>query len=68
MLQKKSCRGCGTDMTTNAVCGVCKEDISWHCSRCIKMEAATHVHNYERTVYKEATANSCQSSLSFSTK
>ncbi|MGB6529182.1 MAG: hypothetical protein WBF33_13825 [Candidatus Nitrosopolaris sp.] len=62
MLQKKSCRACGTNMTTTAVCGVCKEDVSWGCSRCAKMEAETHVHTYERAGYKEeisATANSC---------
>jgi len=34
ILQKKSCRACGTNMTTTAVCGVCEEDISWRCSRC----------------------------------
>jgi hypothetical protein len=57
-------------MTTIAICDVCKEDISWRCNRCTKMEAATHVRNYERAVYKEdisATANSCQSHLNFGT-
>ena len=57
-------------MTTTAVCGVCEEDISWRCSRCTKMEAATHVHTSELAAYEEeisATANSCQSHPSFST-
>jgi len=70
MLQKKSCRPFRTNMTSTAVCGICKEDISWRCSRCTKMEAATHVHTSELAVYKEeisATANSCQSHPSFST-
>ena len=40
-------------MTTTAVCGVCKEDIPWRCSRRTEMEAATHAHAYERVVYKE---------------
>jgi hypothetical protein len=44
---KKSCRACGTTMTTVKVCDVCKEGISWLCSRCTKMETATHIHNYE---------------------
>jgi hypothetical protein len=46
------------------------EDISWRCSRCTKMEAATHVHTSELAAYEEqisATANSCQSHPSFST-
>ena len=69
MLQKKSCRACGTNMTTTAVWGVCKEDISCRCSRCTKMEAATHVHTSELAAYEKeisATANSCQSHPSFS--
>ena len=56
-------------MTTTALCGVCKEDISWQCNRCTKMEAATHAHPYERAVYKEeisAIDNSYQSHLIFS--
>ena len=59
-----TCRACGTNMTMTAVCGVCKEDISWRLSRCTKMEAVTYVH----TLYKEeisAIANLCQSHLSF---
>lgn len=46
------------------------EDISCRCSRCTKMEAATHVHTSELAAYEEeisATANSCQSHPSFST-
>jgi len=45
------------------------EDISWRCSRCTKMEAATHVHTNELAAYEEeisSTANSCQSHPSFS--
>lgn len=65
MLQKKSCKACGTYMITTAVghimsCGVCKEDIAWRRSRCAKMEAAAHVHTYEQAVNKgeiSATAN-----------
>ncbi|MGB7954727.1 MAG: hypothetical protein WCF23_12180 [Candidatus Nitrosopolaris sp.] len=56
-------------MTTTVVCGVCKKDISWRCSRRTEMEAATHAHAYERVVYKEeisAIVNSYQSHLIFS--
>jgi tRNA(Ile2) C34 agmatinyltransferase TiaS len=67
MLQKKSCRTCGTKMTTVTVCGVCKEDISWRCSRCTRMEAIIHVHNYKRAVDEEVTASSRKSHLSFGT-
>ncbi|MDQ6667581.1 MAG: hypothetical protein M3Y53_05055 [Thermoproteota archaeon] len=56
-------------MTTTSVCGVCKEDIPWLCSRHTEMEDATHAHAYERAVCKEkisAIANSYQSHLIFS--
>ena len=48
MPNKKSCRACGINMTTTAVCGVCKENMSWRCSRCNKIEDTTHLHTYEQ--------------------
>ena len=44
MPHKSSCRSCGTFLTPKALCNVCKEHISWICSRCNKMEDVTHVH------------------------
>ena len=45
MYNKESCKACGTYLTSVSLCNVCKEQISWVCSKCAKMYDVTHAHN-----------------------
>ena len=45
MYNKESCKACGTYLTSVSLCNVCKEQISWVCSKCERMYDVTHTHN-----------------------
>jgi predicted amidophosphoribosyltransferase len=44
MSYKSSCRACGAAVTSLVMCNVCKEHISWICTRCYRKEDVTHMH------------------------
>jgi hypothetical protein len=48
MFNKESCRGCGFYLTPIATCNICREYVSWICSKCDKLEDCFHSHNYCR--------------------
>ena len=45
MYNKESCRACGTYLSSDSSCEICKEQISWVCSKCDRMYDVTHVHS-----------------------
>ena len=51
VFNKDSCRACGNYLIASSVCNICREYVSWVCSKCNKMEDVTHSHAYCRISY-----------------
>ena len=48
MYNKVSCKACGSHLTAASSCNVCKEPVSWSCSKCDRVYDVTHMHSYPR--------------------
>jgi predicted amidophosphoribosyltransferase len=51
MYYNRSCRACGTHLEPTSICSICKEDVSWICGKCFKLDDVTHRHTYYRIPY-----------------
>lgn len=51
VFNKDSCRACGSYLVPSSVCNICREYVSWICTKCNKMEDVTHSHSYCRVSY-----------------
>jgi FkbM family methyltransferase len=45
LINKWSCRACGTHLASTLNCEACTEPVNWQCSGCGRTEDITHLHN-----------------------
>jgi hypothetical protein len=46
MFNKNSCRICGSNLISSALCKICKESVKWTCDKCNTIEEVKHSDFY----------------------
>jgi hypothetical protein len=46
MFNKNSCRICGSNLISTALCKICKESVKWTCDKCNSIEEVKHSDFY----------------------
>ena len=59
MFNKVSCRACGSYFIPTSVCNICREYVTWMCTRCGNIDDVTHSHTYSLVPYKTEKTSNC---------